>query len=110
VGEVARRDKEARFTALLHQVSLARLRWADWALSPQAAPGVDGVTWHRLQSPVIGLDRIVTSRGNRKPANMEKLPDDVIAPVSCPLRSTNATLPSRPRAAQSPASAERGLQ
>lgn len=27
VREVARRDKEARFTALLHHVSLERLRW-----------------------------------------------------------------------------------
>ena len=47
VREVARRDKEARFTALLHHVSLARLRWAYWALSPKAAPGADGVTWHQ---------------------------------------------------------------
>jgi RNA-directed DNA polymerase len=45
VREVAVRDKEARFTALLHHVSLERLRWAYWALSPKAAPGVDGVTW-----------------------------------------------------------------
>ena len=45
VREVARRDKEARFTALLHHVSLSRLRWAYWAIRPQAAPGVDGVTW-----------------------------------------------------------------
>ncbi len=43
--EVARRDKEARFTALLHHVSLERLRSAYWAIRPQAAPGVDGVTW-----------------------------------------------------------------
>ncbi len=45
VRQVAQRDKDARFTALLHHVSLARLRWAYWALSPKAAPGVDGVTW-----------------------------------------------------------------
>ncbi len=43
--EVARRDKEARFTALLHHVDLYRLRAAYWAIRPQAAPGVDGVTW-----------------------------------------------------------------
>ena len=43
--EVARRDKDARFTALLHHVSLARLRAAYWAIRPQAAPGVDGVMW-----------------------------------------------------------------
>ncbi|SRR5213080_1522139 len=45
VREVARRDKETRFTALLHHVSLGRLRAAYWAIRPQAAPGVDGVTW-----------------------------------------------------------------
>ncbi|MGI8307540.1 group II intron reverse transcriptase/maturase [Saccharopolyspora hattusasensis] len=45
VREVARRDKEARFTALLHHVDLNRLRAAYWAIRPQAAPGVDGVRW-----------------------------------------------------------------
>jgi RNA-directed DNA polymerase len=45
VREVARRDKEARFTALLHHVTVERLRWAYWAISPKAAPGVDGVMW-----------------------------------------------------------------
>ena len=45
VREVARRDKDARFTALLHHVDLDRLQAAYWAIRPQAAPGVDGVTW-----------------------------------------------------------------
>src|SRR5438477_10766406 len=45
VREVARRDKDARFTALLHHVSLHRLGLAYWAIRPKAAPGVDGVTW-----------------------------------------------------------------
>jgi len=45
VREVARRDREARFTALLHHVDLIRLRKAYWAIRPQAAPGVDKVTW-----------------------------------------------------------------
>ena len=45
VREVARRDKEARFTALLHHVSLERLVMVYRALSPKASPGVDGVTW-----------------------------------------------------------------
>jgi retron-type reverse transcriptase len=30
---------------LLHHVDRARLRAAYWAISPKAAPGVDGVTW-----------------------------------------------------------------
>jgi len=45
VREVARRDKEARFTALLHHVTVARLRAAYRAIRPRAAPGVDGVGW-----------------------------------------------------------------
>jgi len=45
VREVARTDKGARFTALLHHVDLDRLRAAYGAIRPQAAPGVDGVTW-----------------------------------------------------------------
>ena len=45
VRQAARRDKGARFTALLHHVTLERLRDAYGALRSQAAPGVDGVTW-----------------------------------------------------------------
>jgi group II intron reverse transcriptase/maturase len=45
VREVAARDKEARFTALMHHVSLGRLLAAYWAINPKAAPGVDRVTW-----------------------------------------------------------------
>src|SRR6266498_2840124 len=45
VREVARRDKEARFTALLHHVDLGRLWAAYVAINPKAAPGADRVTW-----------------------------------------------------------------
>ena len=45
VRRVARKDKEARFTALLHHVDVDRLRVAYWAIRPKAAPGVDGVRW-----------------------------------------------------------------
>jgi RNA-directed DNA polymerase len=45
VRRAAQKDKDARFTALLHHVDLDRLRAAYWALRPLAAPGVDGVTW-----------------------------------------------------------------
>jgi RNA-directed DNA polymerase len=45
VRNAARRDKDARFTALLHHVDLPRLRAAYRALSPKTAAGVDGVTW-----------------------------------------------------------------
>jgi RNA-directed DNA polymerase len=45
VRQVARKDKEARFTALLHHVSLHRLGLAFDEVNPKAAPGVDGVSW-----------------------------------------------------------------
>jgi len=45
VRRVAEQDKEARFTALLHHVTVDRLRAAYGVLSPGASPGVDGVTW-----------------------------------------------------------------
>ena len=58
VRQVAVRDKEARFTALLHHVSLERLVMAYWDLSPKAAPGVDGVTWESY-----GQDLVANLRG-----------------------------------------------
>ena len=45
VRRIAARDRDARFTALLHHVDVDRLRAAYWALKPRAAAGVDGVTW-----------------------------------------------------------------
>jgi RNA-directed DNA polymerase len=45
VRQAARKDKDARFTALLHHVTVDRLELAYRAIRPGAAPGVDGVTW-----------------------------------------------------------------
>jgi RNA-directed DNA polymerase len=45
VRQVARKDGDVRFTALLHHVTVDRLREAYRAISPDAAAGVDGVTW-----------------------------------------------------------------
>ena len=44
VRQAARRDKDVRFTALLHHVDVDRLRVAYRALNPKAATGVDGVS------------------------------------------------------------------
>ena len=46
VREVAVRDKDARFTVLLHHVTEARLRAAFASLREDAAPGADGIRWH----------------------------------------------------------------
>jgi group II intron reverse transcriptase/maturase len=45
VRQVAERDKEVQFTALLHHVDIESLRSGFGALKRQAAPGVDGMTW-----------------------------------------------------------------
>jgi RNA-directed DNA polymerase len=53
VREAARRDRKGKFTALLHHVTVDRLRDAYLALSRKAAPGVDGVTWEQYG---VGLE------------------------------------------------------
>jgi RNA-directed DNA polymerase len=79
VREVARRDKDARFTALLHHVDLDRLRAAYWALNPKAATGVDGVTWkdygQDLEANLLDLHRRVHSGGYRaRPSRRAYIP------------------------------------
>jgi RNA-directed DNA polymerase len=45
VRRAAERNKDERFTALLHHIDTDLLRQAYFWLKPEAAPGVDGVTW-----------------------------------------------------------------
>jgi RNA-directed DNA polymerase len=45
VRQVARKDGDVRFTALLHHVTVDCLREAYRAIRPDAAAGVDGITW-----------------------------------------------------------------
>ena len=45
VRRVAARQKDAKFTALLHHVTIDRLRAAFLSIKRKAAAGVDGVTW-----------------------------------------------------------------
>ncbi len=45
VRQAAERDKEVKFTALLHHVTVESLQDAYRAIRPRAAPGVDGQTW-----------------------------------------------------------------
>ena len=54
VRQAARKDREARFTALLHHVDVDRLRAAYRALNPKAATGVDGVTWEEYGRDLEG--------------------------------------------------------
>jgi RNA-directed DNA polymerase len=50
VRQVACQDKQARFTALLHHVTLEHLRASFYALKRGASPGVDGVTWQQYET------------------------------------------------------------
>src|SRR6266436_2864439 len=79
VRQIAQRDKEARFTALLHHVSLERLVMAYWDLSPKASPGVDGVTWADYgQDLVANLrdlhDRVHSGRYRARPSRRAYIP------------------------------------
>jgi RNA-directed DNA polymerase len=65
VRRAAQKDKDARFTALLHHVDLDRLRAAYRALSPRAAAGVDGVTWQSYGQDLEGNLRDLHTRLHR---------------------------------------------
>ena len=58
VREAAKRDKDLRFTNLLHHINIGRLHSAYQSLNPKAAAGVDEVTWQEYGE---GLDeRLIT--------------------------------------------------
>jgi group II intron reverse transcriptase/maturase len=61
IREAAKRDKQVRFTALLHHITPELLEWAFYNLKKAAAPGVDGVTWDQYE---IGLpDKLADLHG-----------------------------------------------
>src|SRR6266705_3529039 len=53
VRKVARDNKEMKFTALLHHLTVDLLRESFYSLKRKAAPGVDGVTWQEYE---IGVE------------------------------------------------------
>jgi group II intron reverse transcriptase/maturase len=61
VRKAARENKETKFTALLHHMTVDLLRESFYALKRKAAPGVDGVTWQDYEA---GLeDRLIDLHG-----------------------------------------------
>ena len=73
VRQVAVRDKDARFTALLHHVSYHRLVLALDALNKGAAPGVDGTTWQEFDQDWQGNlrdlhERVQSGRYRARPS------------------------------------------
>jgi len=62
VRTAARKDKDARFTSLLHHVTVSELKDSYLALKRQAAAGVDGVTWSEYKK---NLDQRLADLHNR---------------------------------------------
>src|SRR6187551_1648480 len=103
VREVARKDKDARFTALLHHGGFQRLVPAFDGLRKDAAPGADGVSWAEYgqdwQENLRGLHgrvqsgsyRAVPSRrvyipkadGRLRPPGIASLEDKIVQRAVC---------------------------
>jgi len=52
VRKAARENKEMKFTALLHHLTIDLLRESFYSLKRKAAPGVDGVTWQEYENGI----------------------------------------------------------
>jgi RNA-directed DNA polymerase len=79
VREAARRDKEARFTTLLHHITFGRLQESFYALKREAAPGIDGVTWREYEVDLeirLGalLDRVHRGSYRAQPSKRTYIP------------------------------------
>ncbi len=72
VREVARRDKDARFTALLHHVTPGLLLRSFEGLKQDAAPGADGVTWRDYERGA--LPRLEALRDRVRPGRYRAVP------------------------------------
>ena len=79
VRQVAQRDEEARFTALLHHVSLHRMYLGFDDLKKDAAPGVDGVSWHQYEQDLAANlrdlhERVQSGRYRASPGRRVYIP------------------------------------
>jgi len=79
VRQAAKRDKKARFTALMHHVTLMRLEEVFDRIKRQAAPGIDGVTWeaygeHKLQNLKKLHGRLMRGGYRAKPSRRAYIP------------------------------------
>jgi RNA-directed DNA polymerase len=76
VREAARRDKQLKFTALLHHINIDLLRRSYYGLKRQAAPGVDGVVWQEygevLEERLTDLHGRIHRRAYRAKPSLRK--------------------------------------
>jgi RNA-directed DNA polymerase len=92
VREAAERDKQMRFTALLHHVyNVDHLQAAYYALKRDAAPGVDGATWEHygqaMEANLTDLSGRLKRRAYRaKPVKRAYIPkaDGRLRPLGIP--------------------------
>jgi group II intron reverse transcriptase/maturase len=61
VRKAAKENKEMKFTALLHHLTIDLLRESFYSLKRKAAPGVDGVTWQEYENGIE--DRLIDLHG-----------------------------------------------
>jgi RNA-directed DNA polymerase len=79
IREAAARDRNLRFTSLMHHITEELLREAYYALKRDAATGVDDVTWHEygegLENRITDLhDRVQSGRFRAKPSKRVWIP------------------------------------
>jgi len=73
IREAAKKDKNLRFTSLMHHITIELLRDAYKALKRNAAPGIDDVTWQQygeeLEGNLTNLhQRVQSGRYRAKPS------------------------------------------
>ena len=79
VRQAARQSRNVRFTALLHHITINLLKQSYVALKRDAAPGIDGVTWHsygdNLEAKLTDLhERIHKGSYRARPAKRSYIP------------------------------------
>src|SRR2546421_4149228 len=65
VRKAARENKEMKFTALLHHLTVDLLRESFYRMKREATPGVDGVTWQEYETGLEGRLHDLHSRVHR---------------------------------------------
>jgi group II intron reverse transcriptase/maturase len=81
VREAAERNKDLKFTALLHHISVRQLEKSFYKLRREALPGVDGVTWREYREGLSERLEDLHSRIHRgsyraQPSKRARIPKD----------------------------------